>query len=85
MSNGPQYTETSKHQIEVTENGDIQIRRADRVFKNGKEIAKSYHRHVLAPGTNLSNEIKLVKDIAALVWTPEVIAAHQARIKPKAP
>ena len=66
--------------IEVLEGGQIQVRRADRVMDDGIEIAKTYHRHVLAPGDNLNNQDARVVAIAQTVWTPEVIAAYQASL-----
>jgi len=66
------------YQVEVTELGHVQVRKAIRLFKDGVEISKTYHRHVLAPGDNLDNEIQKVKDVANAVWTEEVIADYQA-------
>ena len=68
-------------QIEVTRNGSVNVRRADLVLKDGVEIAKTYHRHVLAPGADLSNEDPKVVAIAQAAWTPEVIAAYQASLQ----
>lgn len=65
-------------QIEVTRQGFVQVRRADLVFRDGVEIAKTYHRHSLAPGDDLSNEDAKVAAVAQAVWTSEVIAAYQA-------
>ena len=64
-------------QIEVTQNGIVQVRRANLVLKDGAEIAKTYHRHVLAPGADLANEDAKVVAIAKTAWTPEVIAAYK--------
>jgi len=33
--------------IDVLPDGQIQVRRANRVFRDGVEISKSYHRHVV--------------------------------------
>ena len=64
-------------QIEVTQNGIVQVRRANLVLKDGEQIAKTYHRHVLAPGADLANEDAKVVAIAQTAWTPEVIAAYK--------
>jgi hypothetical protein len=37
-------------QITVLEDGQIQVRRADKLKEDGVEIAKAYHRHVVVPG-----------------------------------
>jgi urease accessory protein UreE len=54
--------------IEVLEDGQIQVRRADKVLRDGTEIAKSYHRHVLAPGDDLTGQDAKVIAIATAMW-----------------
>jgi len=41
--------------IDVLLDGQIQVRRADRIFRNGVEVSHIFHRHVVAPGDDLSN------------------------------
>ena len=65
-------------QIEVTRNGSVNVRRADLILKDGVEIGKTYHRHVLAPGDDLSEQDAKVTAIAQVVWTPEVLDAYKA-------
>ena len=72
------FTETQEHKIEILENGVIQVRRSDVVLKDGEEVGRQYHRHVLTPGSDLSNEVQRVKDVAEATWTDEVIAAYDA-------
>jgi urease accessory protein UreE len=64
--------------IEVLLLGQIQVRRRDQILKDGVEVAATYHRHVLNPGDDLTNEDPRVVAIAEATWTPEVIAAYQA-------
>ena len=64
--------------IELVENNSIQVRTATIIKKDGTEIAKTYHRHVVAPGEDVSNEDTRVQAIANAIWTDEVIAAYQA-------
>jgi len=64
--------------IDVLPNGLIQVRKANRVFRDEVEISKSYHRHVVAPGDDLSKEDSRVAEIGAVVHTAEVIAAYKA-------
>ena len=40
----------------VLEDGQLQVRRANKVSRDGVEIAKTYHRHVVVPGDYLTNE-----------------------------
>jgi len=64
--------------IEVLENGAIQVRTATKIMENGKELNKSYQRHVLVPGSDYSAEDAKVQAIAASIHTTDVIAAYQA-------
>ena len=64
--------------IEVIENNSIQVRTATIIEKDGTELTRTFHRHVLAPGADLSNEDLKVQAIASAIWTEEVIAASQA-------
>lgn len=66
--------------IEVLLQGQIQVRRRDQILKDGVEVAATYHRHVLSPGDDLTNEDPRVVAIAEATWTPEVIAAYQESI-----
>jgi urease accessory protein UreE len=67
--------------IEVLLLGQIQVRRRDQVLRDGTEIAATYHRHVLSPGDDLTNEDPRVVAIAEATWTPEVIEAYQASLE----
>lgn len=74
-------TETTKvDQIELVENGSIQVRTATIIERDGTEISRSFHRHVKHPGEDVSNEDPKVQAIANAIWTSEVIAAYQALI-----
>ena len=68
-------------QIETLESGHIQVRQATKIMEDGKEISKSYHRHVLSPGDSLEGQDEKVQRIAKAAWTPEVIAAYKAMIE----
>jgi hypothetical protein len=63
--------------IEVLETNAIQVRTANVIEKDGIEIAKTYHRHVINPGDDLTNEDLKVQAIASAIWTEEVILAFQ--------
>jgi hypothetical protein len=66
--------------VELVETNHIQVRTANIIEKDGKVIAKSFHRHVLAPGDDVSGQDLKVQAIANAVWTEAVIAAYQASI-----
>ena len=64
--------------IEVVENGSVQVRTATIIKRDGVEINRSFHRHVLAPGSDLTDQDARVTGIANAVWTDDVVAAYQA-------
>lgn len=70
--------ETVVDKIEVLEMGQLQIRTAIRIMENGTQLSQAFHRHVLAPADDLSNEDAKVVAIANATWTPEVISAYEA-------
>ena len=70
--------ETIVDKIEVLEMGQVQVRTATRVLEDGTQLSSSFHRHVLAPGDDLSGQDAKVSAIATATWTDEVIAAYQA-------
>ena len=65
--------------IEVLEAGYIQVREITRIIEDGVELSASYHRWALAPTDDLAGQDPKVVAIAIAVWTPEVIAAYQAK------
>ena len=66
--------------VELVQSNHIQVRTANIIEKDGLEIARAFHRHVLAPGDDVSGEDPKVQAIANAVWTEEVIAAYQASL-----
>jgi hypothetical protein len=63
--------------IEVVENGCVQVRTKTTIMEDGKQISATFHRHVVAPGADISGEDAKVQAICAAVHTAEVIAAYQ--------
>lgn len=68
-------------QIEVRENGIVQVRTATKILDDGKEINRTFHRHSIEPGNDYSQEDPKVQAICAAVHTPEVITAFQANLE----
>ncbi len=64
--------------IEVVESGVIQVRTKTVIKEDGVEISSKFHRHVVAPGADVSGEDAKVQAIAAAVHTADVVAAYQA-------
>jgi hypothetical protein len=63
--------------IEVVENGTLQVRTKTAIKEDGVEISNKFHRHVVAPGDDYSQEDAKVQAICTAVHTAEVIAAYQ--------
>lgn len=56
----------------------LQVRTATVVRRDGEEVARSFHRHMVVPGQSVSGEDAKVVAIANALHTPEVIAAFEA-------
>jgi hypothetical protein len=59
---------TKVDQIEITENNQIQVRTATIILKNDVEITRTFHRHVLSQGDDITNEDPKVISIANAIW-----------------
>ena len=63
--------------IEVIESGVIQVRTKTAIKEDGVEISSKFHRHVVAPGDDVSGENAKVQAIAASIHTAEVVEAYR--------
>ena len=71
--------ETVQDKIEIV--GDfkhVQVRTATVIKRDGAEISRSFHRHVVSPGDDITSESAEVQAICNTVHTPEIIAAWEA-------
>ena len=50
----------------------VQCRQATIVSEDGKELSRSFHRHVLHPDSDISGEPQEVQDVCNAVWSDEV-------------
>ena len=66
--------ESFADKIEIV-NNHVQVRVATVIKRDGEEISRSFHRHVVAPGDDYSAEEAKVQAVCAAVHTPEVIEA----------
>jgi hypothetical protein len=69
---------TNIDQIEIVGGWNIQVRQATVIEKDGAFVARTFHRWVLTPDMDISDQEQKVKDIANAAWTPEVKAAYEA-------
>ena len=82
----PVYTEGESYQIEVLEDGQMQVRKATRVYKDGVAISPpTYHRHVLSPGADVTEEVERVKAVSVAVWTEDTIKKYKDKQKKNEP
>ena len=70
-------TEEDKIEI-VGQYKNVQVRTATIIERDGVEISRSFHRHVVSPGEDTSSQSAEVQAICAAVHTAEIIAAYQA-------
>ena len=78
--------ETVQDKIEIV--GDykiIQVRTATVIKRDGVEISRSFHRHVVAPDSDTSGESDDVKAIAAQVHTDAIKTAYAKHLAESSP
>jgi hypothetical protein len=63
--------------IEVITGGVIQVRQATIIERDGEFVSRTFHRWVLTPDSDISDQEQKVQDIANAVWTPEVRQAYE--------
>ncbi len=77
---------TEQDKIEVINGTSVQVRTATVIKRDGVEISRSFHRHVLHPSTkasgswadtDISGESTEVQAICNAVWSDAVKTAYQ--------
>jgi hypothetical protein len=58
----------------------IQVRTATIIEEDGTEISRTFSRHTVAPGADVSGESTEVQAIATAVHTDAVVEAYEAHI-----
>jgi hypothetical protein len=64
-------------QIEIVRDWNIQVRQNTTIERDGQFVSNSFHRWVLTPDMDISDQEQKVKDICNAAWTPEVKAAYE--------
>ena len=62
----------------------VQVRTATVIKRDGEEISRSFHRHVVAPGDDYSAEDAKVQAVCSAVHTQELIDAYAAHMEAQA-
>ena len=68
---------TNIDKIEVMGDWNIQVRQATIIKRDGEFVARTFHRWVLTPDSDISGQEQKVQDICNAAWTPEVKAAYE--------
>jgi len=74
---------TVNDKIEVINKGDwstVQVRTATVISEDGEEISRTFHRHVVMPDADLTQEDADVAAICSPVFTDAVKAAYAAHL-----
>jgi hypothetical protein len=58
----------------------IQVRTKTAIVEDGVEISSSFHRHIIEPGVDTSDQSSEVQAICNALHTEEIIAAWQAHV-----
>ena len=72
-------TEEDKIEI-VGQYKHIQVRTATIIEEDGTEISRSFSRHVVSPGADVSGESADVQALATQFHTDAIVAAYEAHI-----
>ena len=64
----------------VGDHKHVQVRTATIIERDGVEISRTFHRHVLAPDADISGESAEVQAICNAVWTQEIKDAYAAHV-----
>ena len=71
-------TESTKiDQIEVVRDFFVQVRQATIIERDGEFVSRTFHRWVLTPDSDISDQEQKVQDICNAAWTPEVRQAYE--------
>ena len=69
--------ETQIGKIEVVgKYKSVQVRTDTVVMEDGEELSRKYHRHVLHPDADITNELPEVQAVCNAVWTQDVKDAY---------
>lgn len=64
----------------IGEDDKIAVRRINRIFDEGKEVSKKYHRSWIMPGDDSSANDVISKALAQKLHTPAVIATYKNKM-----
>lgn len=65
--------EETRYFIGILNDGQIEVRRTRAVFDVDDLVGERHHRQVLEPGQDVTAYPPKIRQICAVVWTPQVI------------
>ncbi|HYD23847.1 MAG TPA: hypothetical protein VEB68_03555 [Croceibacterium sp.] len=65
----------------ITDTGVVQVLYDQVITEGGAEISRAPHRKSFMPGDDVSEEPGQVRVLCEAAWTPDVVAAHRARLE----
>ena len=71
---------TKQDKLEIVDVGDwkvLQVRTATVIKDDGKEISRTFHRHVVNPNSDVTNESDAVKKLAEIYFTEDAKEKHK--------
>ena len=69
--------ETQIGKIEIVgEHKSVQVRTDTVIIEDGNELSRSYHRHVLHPDADITNQTSEVQAVCNAVWTDQIKADY---------
>jgi len=72
--------EIIKHDRVIEEDGKIAVRRITRIYDEGVEVSKKYHRSWIMPGDDPTGNDVISKAVAEKLHTTEVIDAYKTKL-----
>ena len=75
-----EHTEVDKIEV-VGTHRHIQVRTATVIQRDGVEVSRAFHRHVVTPGADVTSEDPAVQAIAQALHTPDVVAAYRESLE----
>jgi len=72
------FTKEQEYKVEVLPDRTLQVRRSDIVKEDGVVVGTRFHRHVVVPGDDVTNEATVVQLIAGVLHDNATVTAYQA-------
>ena len=71
------FTKEHEYKVEVLHDRTLQVRRTDIVKEDGVVVGSRFHRHVVVPGDDVTNEPTVVQLIANAIHDSATVSAYQ--------